>query len=570
MRSSVRQSASSSRRVFLAIAATVSVACGVAKPASAQPTTISARTVPAAASSPGFSPAEILMRRVPYFSQDKQPIADVMQALGRAYGISVLCEKDLKADIQAEFHNMTLQGILDAICTNEGFYWDLEESGYIFVRRHKTIVYQIEYPLLDRHGKTSASISLGQNSVDGDDSGGGGGGSSGKDNDTATISLDSTTDSKFWNDLQSNLNSLKAGPDESFLFDKFSGTLVATASRDTHHRLSRYLATLNARIGQQVEILGKLVEVQLDDQNKLGVDWSLAKTSIAGNNGSMEFLGSTNVEDALGGLTFADDTIVGTIAMGKVSAVLHALSQQGNLNAVTAPRLVTLNNQTAFIKDTEDRPFFRRTSSYSRYDYGSGSGSAPSYESNEYEIDSVSIGTIVAITPHIADNGDITLDITPAITRLKEERTSPDKASNAPALYVKMASTIVRLRSGETAIIGGILTDSEISRTRSIPGLGSLPLLGRLFRTEAVAKQKSELVIFLTPRILQPGRSLTHAGSREAFELSRYGQLNHPYPAAGASAAPALPAAHLLPSPPRAISAGSGVSRPVEVISVFD
>lgn len=550
-------------RCFLLIA-TVALATGAAEPVYAQRVAVTdialsgsnSGNIAAASGNLQDSPAEILLRTVPYFSQDKQPIADVMQALGRTYGISILCEKGLDAEVFGEFRNMSLQGILEALCENEGYYWSLEEGGYIFVRRFKTVLYQIEYPQLERKGSTSSTINLGQTGYDGNNnsSSGGGGGNSGSgsqnEDDTASVTLEQKNENQFWENITKDLSTIKA-KDERIILNRFSGTVLATASRQTHAILSNFLSNINGRIGQQVELLGKIVEVQLNDQNKLGIDWELAKTSIG--DLSLSAKSATAINKTLGGHNFSDNTLSGVLTLGKVTALVNALSEQGTLNTVTAPRLITLNNQTAYIKDTEDRPYFQRTSDTTQTINNSSNNVI---ESATYETNTISIGTIVAITPHVADNGDITLDITPAITRLHEDLESPDGYSTAPSLYIKQTSTIVRLRSGETAVIGGIVTDTETTSRKAVPGLGSIPVFGRLFRTEGKYKAKTEVVIFITPRIIQPGNSLTPEAAIEAARLSRNGY--RPV-TAGGYIAPRLATPAVIPSS----------ARPVETLSVF-
>lgn len=96
----------------------------------------------------------------------------------------------------------------------------------------------------------------------------------------------------------------------------------------------------------------------------------------------------------------------------------------------------------------------------------------------------------------------ITLDVLPAITRLQAIVTSPDGRQTAPVTEVKQASTIVRLRDGETAIIGGLISEETAETERRIPLLGKLPLIGAAFRSKANLRARTELVIFLTPRLV--------------------------------------------------------------------
>src|SRR5262249_17368620 len=115
----------------------------------------------------------------------------------------------------------------------------------------------------------------------------------------------------------------------------------------------------------------------------------------------------------------------------------------------------------------------------------------------------ITIGTVLAITPQIATNDWISLDISPAITSLVETRNSPSGQSSAPVLDIKQASTLVRVRTGETIVIGGLIQDPVAKTLRKVPLVGDIPGLGKLFQGTFVAKEKKELVIFLTPTIVR-------------------------------------------------------------------
>jgi len=115
----------------------------------------------------------------------------------------------------------------------------------------------------------------------------------------------------------------------------------------------------------------------------------------------------------------------------------------------------------------------------------------------------ITVGTVLAVTPQISADGWITLDITPAITSFVDEVIAPSKNSSAPVLDIQQSSTIVRLRDGETIVMGGLIQNTSAKNIRKIPLLGDIPLLGKLFQGRAQAKQKKELVIFLTPTIVQ-------------------------------------------------------------------
>ena len=504
-----------------------------------------------------LSPEEKLLRQVPYFAQNNQPVADVFQSLARAHGITIICDKDVEGTVNFECHNLSLSGIIDAICDSTGLYWEIKEQGYIWVCRYRTYLYKVEYPQLEREVDTSSKVRFGNASSSsgfnmqgsgsgsgGGSSGSGGGSSGGNTEDETTVQLKSKAKAEFWDSLQKELDAFKQ-KDEKITISRIVGQINVYASRRTHEHLTQYISRLNGRVAQQVEILAKIVEVTMDDQNKFGVDWNLVRTAtwgdlifgpsrvdaVTGTRTAPVFGTSTNITGFSGGQELGSDAFVGTIGLGKVEAVIRALSQQGNVNTVTAPRLVTANNQTAYIKDTEDRPFFQLMNSTTQTSVNTGTTLT---DSKNYQIQTFSIGTIVSVTPHVSDNGDIALDIIPALTRLRAVMESPSGDSNAPALYVRQMSTIARLRSGETAIVGGIITDTEATQTRGVPLLKDIPWVGALFRTDAKITQKTELVIFLTPRILTPGDSLSTEGLREAarssFEVRAGSRRDAPLP----------------------------------------
>jgi len=203
----------------------------------------------------------------------------------------------------------------------------------------------------------------------------------------------------------------------------------------------------------------------------------------------------------VGGSVLGAGTFAATLGFGKTSAIIQALKQQGEVKTVAQPRLRALNNQTAFIKVGEDRPFFRLQQTTTLQQPGAATAFNQTQET--FSVSTITIGTILAVTPQIDGDKMITLDVLPAITRLQAIVTSPDGRQTAPVTEVKQASTIVRLRDGETAIIGGLISEETGETERRIPLLGKLPIIGAAFRSRANLHARTELVIFLTPRIVR-------------------------------------------------------------------
>lgn len=483
----------------------------------------------AASAATSGAPASRLDKPVSYFAQDKQPIQTVLKQLSSAHKITIIADPDVTGEVDVEIYDTTVRGALDAICYPYGFEWQQMEQGWISVRRAETEIFHIEYPNLERSGTSEANINLGSSNMNSGGSGNGlfGGGAvqrtSGANGggaasmDTGTVTVKQKNDALFWENTEKQIAS-QVGKEGQFHFIRLAGTVQVTANQRIRKRVRDFIADLNQRIGGQVLIIGKVVEVELTDENKTGVDWRVAAFRVGQwlrvgssevnpttNTRMQDWVGTTSNIVAPGGFAFSPDTVSGTIGVGKVDLMIRALQEQGNVNVKSVPKVWTTNNQTAFIKDAQDKPFFRLDRQTNLYQTQSLSGGLQPITQNEYTLQTVSIGTILAVTPQVSENGDITIDVTPAITRLKGVVLSPDGQQSAPDLQVKQASTIVRVRSGETAIIGGLITESESETSRRVPVLGDIPVMGRLFRSNGKAVTRSELVIFLTPLLMKPG-----------------------------------------------------------------
>jgi len=456
-----------------------------------------------------------LDRSVERLQLDKAPLPAALRALGRLCQTTILVEPDVTGEATVELHHATLRTALTALTEPYGYFVDKSPAGFV-VKRLKTVLYSIDYPQLTRSGSGSASITLGGTNSNGTYPGtypgttyqqnqtpstlfnpnSPNGNTVNGLSDATQISITQANENTFWSNLEAELRAmLKDG--ETLVLNRFSGVAQITAPLRRQETIKAFIDLTNRRINQQVEIEARLVEVTLRDEKKLGVDWDQAAAAAGG----FHFGGSSPLDvTGIGGDTLSANTFVANLATGGASAVIHALQQQGEVRTVSQPRLRALNNQTAFIKVGEDQPFFRLQQSTTLNQPGT---TTPfSQTQNSYSVSTITIGTILAVTPQVGADRVVTLDVLPAITRLQAIVTSPDGTQTAPVTEVKQASTIVRLRDGETAVIGGLIAEDQGETDRSIPVLSSVPLLGRAFRTRATLKKRSELVIFLTPHLL--------------------------------------------------------------------
>jgi type II secretory pathway component GspD/PulD (secretin) len=163
--------------------------------------------------------------------------------------------------------------------------------------------------------------------------------------------------------------------------------------------------------------------------------------------------------------------------------------------------VVSLSNQTAFVKVGTEQTFFSLSNSTSINQAGTATPYAATQ--NSYTQNAITIGTVLYVTPEVNGDGTITVDVLPAITQLIGVDTSPDGQQTAPRMDIKALSTLARLHPRESVLIGGLIYDQTARQTQNIPGLGSLPVLGRLFSTSGSSHTRSELVIFLSAELVE-------------------------------------------------------------------
>ena len=433
---------------------------------------------------------------------EKTPLPAALRALGRTGQTLIQAEAGITGEVTIDFAGGTVRAALSALIEPAGLFFEATASG-IVVRQRQTVLYAIDYPQLTRSGSGSASITLGGAT------GGSGGNSRGIQNggsqnlasgnaasDATQVSISQENQNTFWTTVEAELRTmLKEG--DSLVLNRFSGVAQIAAPVKRHESIRAFIELVNRRITQQVEIEARIVEVTLRDEQKLGVDWDLAASTLDG----VRVQARAPLDVAgVGGTLLGANSFAATLGFGRASAIIQALKQQGDVKTVAQPRLRALNNQTAFIKVGEDRPFFRLQQTTTLQQPGAATAFNQTQET--FSVSTITIGTILAVTPQIDGDRMITLDVLPAITRLQAIVTSPDGRQTAPVTEVKQASTIVRLRDGETAIIGGLISEETAATERRIPLLGKLPLIGAAFRSKANLRARTELVIFLTPRLV--------------------------------------------------------------------
>ena len=456
--------------------------------------------------------AQALSLPVSSFVFSNEDAKAVFCALGASTGVPIVVDPDVAGFLSIDLRNVPVSVILSALCEPRGWSFEATDEGYLRVRRFSVKVYPVDFLPLTQAGSSSASVSLSSGATPGQGPAASGvsspsafqlgaqAGTQSASSGMSTLNLTQQNDSDFWGKLEGDLRAMM-GEGESVLVNRFAGLVQVKASERTHRTVGDYIGRVMERVGRQARISVRIVEVDLSDQQKTGIDWAMAASAIGKLAGSKVTLGASSTAGALpqvGALSFDSDTFTGTLGIGGVQAAISALSEQGTVHVEAKPEIAALNNQTAFVQISEDQPFFSRYNTTTINAGGVSSAGAQPITNTNYSQSTISFGNLLEITVQIADDLTTRLALCPAVTELKGTVTSPDGQETAPITGTKRARTTIMVRNHETAVIGGFITDTSGTQSRSVPGLGGIPLLGRAFGSQGSAHARSELVFLVT------------------------------------------------------------------------
>ena len=477
-------------------------------------------------------------------------IGDVIENLADTCGLTVVVKDEAarkrmnKKLYYVKLKNSTLKGFLNTILKDNDLHYTLTGNklkiSYLITR-----TFRIHYISGQRVGKSTANVTIANSQNSASSTGGIGGGSGGTDSGGSNISktgisIESNDEFQFWKTVETEIQRILIGAADSSthytrngdswtgpdgrvweynplapIVNPEAGMVTVTGTERQINRVARYIHTLSKQIKQQVLIDVRILSVTFDDSRTTGVDWSqlysmqnftvnslrMAQKNVA----SYTFDAIQGITDA----TFAPNTeptsagVVSITGRAQVQEVVKFLGTQGDVKAISSPRVMTLNNQPALI--SVGRELFYKIQSAST---ASGGGGAVAAQGEL--VDSVFAGILLDITPEIDARGMITLKINPSIS----ETVDAVSANNAlrkipPDLLRRQIASVVKVRDGEHAILGGLITSKTGYKVNKVPLLGDLPLLEYAFKHEEKIETVEELVLIITPHIVKNGKSVS-------------------------------------------------------------
>jgi MSHA type pilus biogenesis protein MshL len=494
-------------------------------------------------------------------------VRELLRALVKDTDIGLVLDAGVEGAVPVmDLKKVSLLDILDYVLPplNLGFSWH-KQTLRVFRLPAETRFFSLNYLSSKRKGNRQVSFST-RSGSEGGTSGGGasssgggaggasGGGTGGGGQNQSSSQIDVTYENTIWQTFTDSMRVLVFGSAEGqplatessnnqdevprgfafadsqgrrLIISPETGMVMVTAPRSQLLQIERFIDGYQGSANRQVWIEAKIVEVNLFKGYQMGLDWgsllnrggyygtlsgkrSLSSPGLSFTPGSVE---SQSMAPSNGVFQFA-------LSNNVIDFVLDGMARQGTLNVLASPRISTLNNEKAVIRVVREEAFFNLQTEISQ-------GVGGNVTAPTINISVVPIGIVMDIVPQISENGDIMLNINPDISELLEVKRFEVQGALAtqPVIDRRSIDTVGRVKDGQTLVLAGIIKERKNQLLKGVPFLYKIPLLGNLFRRTEQEVTRTELVIFITPRI-NWGRS---ASDLSAEEMQRIQRMIEPY-----------------------------------------
>jgi len=305
--------------------------------------------------------------------------------------------------------------------------------------------------------------------------------------------------------------------------DAPTNALVVTAAREDFRRMRKVIDLLDIP-RKQVFVETVIMEISDSVRRDAGASWHGGKPG-EGETG-INILGARGSQSVNLGSALLDGSLLGGLALGvfgqsinvplpgidggldipAFGLVMRALQEDSSTNVLSSPNILTLDNEEATIEIGETVPFPTGGSLGAlagAAGAAAGFGGFPSISFSREDV-----GIILRLTPQINESDYVTMEIYQEISEVKEGSASDSLSSGGPTTTKRSADTHINVRSNQTIVIGGLMQEVETESESKVPILGDIPLLGFFFRNKAKTKRKTNLLIFLTPHVIDSPEDL--------------------------------------------------------------
>jgi general secretion pathway protein D len=488
-------------------------------------------------------------------------VRELLFALARDAKVNVDIHPGITGTVTLNAIDQTLPQLLSRISKQVDMRYELDGPNLAVMPDSPYLrIYKIDYVNMAREMTGQVSVSseiVGQQQSGGGAGGGGGGGAASgggaAGQNTSRIAIENRSANRFWQTLVKNVEELlretdkviptgasataapgatapgtqgaapggpgsaagapaaAAGPSLSFreassvISNSEAGILTIRATSRQHEKIQEFLDQVLVNAKRQVLIEATIVEVQLSNTYQQGIDWGLFTGGWQLFQGGL-FRGvpqATQPVPPAGTLTAVPTSslFVGQYNSNTLRISLQLLETFGNVRVLSSPRISAINNQTAVLKVVRNVVYFNVNAQTSQ------AANAPSLTTFTTTPQTVPVGIILSVTPQISDSESVLLNVKPSISRINRFVNDPNPVltipNQIPELMVREMESVIKLASGQIAVMGGLIQDELQDNSDTIPGVNRVPFFGDLFSNKNVQNAKSELVIFMRPLVIR-------------------------------------------------------------------
>ncbi|EWC42772.1 pilus (MSHA type) biogenesis protein MshL [Stutzerimonas stutzeri] len=456
------------------------------------------------------------------------PAREFFLSLMDSAGQNLLVHPGVTGNITFSLRNVTLEEVLAAVRDSYGYDYRRTSYGYqIQANTAVTRTYDLNYLNLQRQGMSDTRVSSGQVSTSDNTGTGASGTTTSTTSSTVNASqLLTSSNVDFWSEVR-DVVAMMIGSEagNSVVVNPQAGLLVVRASTGDQQSVERFLQQAQRNLQRQVILETKILEVSLSDGFQSGINWSFLQgqkglslgsfITTTGNNVDSTLTNGTNVQSGLpqgvnipsiplSGPSGVGGVFGATFDFGNFEGVVQLLETQGDVRVLSSPRISTLNNQKAVIKVGTDEFFVTDVSTTTTS--LAGGTTAPDLDITLTPFFS---GISLDVTPQIDENDQVTLHVRPTVSRVQDQNKSiqlggADNVFNLPLALstTRQSDSIVRARSGQVVVIGGLLENRNTNNDANLPWVSKLPIVGPLFQQQSKSLQQTELVILVRPQVI--------------------------------------------------------------------
>jgi len=434
--------------------------------------------------------------------------------------INMVVHPSVEGEISLDLKNVTVREVMNLTREVYGYEFRQSASGYIVLpARIQSKIYAVNYLNISRSGESTMTVSSGQvgSTETTSNSSGDNSTSSSRSRASLSSSINTTSEADFWSELRQTLYSIiGSGEGRSVVTDRHAGLVIVRAMPGELRDVETYLGNAQDSLHRQVILETKIIEVRLNDSFQSGIDWAalsssgnalIANTGIFDGSGILDSDGNLDVSAAL---STRNNDITNLFAIGGSSsdfaALIRLLSTQGEVRVLSSPRISTINNQKAVIKVGSDEFFVTDVST------NTSSNAISTIISPDITLTPFFSGIALDVTPQISDNDEVILHIHPSVSEVTDqikEITVGGQIQTLPLAFstVRESDSVVRARSGQVIVIGGLMQNISTNDDAGVPGISNIPILGGLFKQKRKTNVRSELVILLRPIVVNANKT---------------------------------------------------------------